>query len=417
MADFVDGFVYECDVPKDGMLTIEGVKVDGFERTANGFRARLPHNCELITEETVAKLVKRYLELTGISAARAACREKHLEKLRSARDAWNNWRREEPTVQPMLANVAAKDEFPHVCLDGYNFSYANLTEAKLSGVSLKGANFHQAILAKTDLSGAHLEGANFCRTDLYMTNFTGAHLEDANLQGVQLTKTIFSGANVDRCNIYGMSAWDLQLNGASQQNFIIRYLPVGEKEERTERVDGLDLAAFMYLTVSNENIARIIDAASRKWVLILGRFTQGREVLNAIACCVREADLIPVIFDFDRPRYRDLIETVLLLAGMSAFVVVDLSDPKSTPLELHAIATNYGIPIFPIVKEGSDGFSLFAPLRRFRWVFERMYYKDVDDLKNLLRVQVIGRAKGEIDRLADLKRAVEEPRPARERGQ
>jgi len=278
MADFVGGFVYECDVPEEGMLTIEGVKVDGFERTSKAVRAKLPHNDEVITEETVVRLVKLYLKLTGISAARAACTREHLKKLRSRKNAWNSWRREEPTAQPMLANVAAKNNFPDVCLDGYNFSYANLTQAKLSGVSLKGANFHQAILAKTDLSGAHLEGANFCRTDLYMTNFTGAHLEGANLQGVQLTRTIFSGAHVDGCNIYGMSAWDLQLNGASQQNLIIRYRPAGEKEERKELVDGLDLAAFMYLTVSNENIARIIDAASRKWVLILGRFTQGRLV-------------------------------------------------------------------------------------------------------------------------------------------
>src|SRR5215813_13344583 len=56
-----------------------------------------------------------------------------------------------------------------------------------------------------------------------------AHLEGANLQGVQLAKTIFSGANVNGCNVYGMSAWDLKLEGASQQNLMIRYRPAGEK--------------------------------------------------------------------------------------------------------------------------------------------------------------------------------------------
>lgn len=181
---------------------------------------------------------------------------------------------------------------------------------------------------------------------------------------------VFSGANVDGCNVYGMSAWDLQLDGARQQNLIVRYRPTGEKEERKELVDGLDLAAFMHFTVSNENITRIINAASRKWVLILGRFTEGRKVLDAIADSVRKEQFIPVIFDFNRPHDRDLIETVLLLAGMSAFVVVDITDPKSTPLELHAITANYGVPIFPVMKKGSGGFSLFAPLRRFRCVFE-----------------------------------------------
>lgn len=120
---------------------------------------------------------------------------------------------------------------------------------------------------------------------------------------------------------------------------IFRYGPAGEKEDRKELVDGLDLAAFMYFSVSNENITRIINAASHKWVLILGRFTEGRMVLDAIADSVREEQFVPVIFDFNRPHDRDLIETVLLLAGMNAFVVVDITDPKSTPLELHTIAT------------------------------------------------------------------------------
>jgi hypothetical protein len=38
MADFRHGFVYECDIPEKGMLTIEGVKVEGFERTPDGRR-------------------------------------------------------------------------------------------------------------------------------------------------------------------------------------------------------------------------------------------------------------------------------------------------------------------------------------------------------------------------------------------
>jgi hypothetical protein len=42
------------------------------------------------------------------------------------------------------------------------------------------------------------------------------------------------------------------------------------------------------------------------------------------------------------PRQRGLIET-LLLAGMGGFVVVEISDPRPAPLELQAIASNYGV--------------------------------------------------------------------------
>jgi hypothetical protein len=56
---------------------------------------------------------------------------------------------------------------------------------------------------------------------------------------------VFSCANVDGCNVYGMSTWDLQLDGTRQQNLMVRYR-AGEKEERKELVDGLDLARFSY---------------------------------------------------------------------------------------------------------------------------------------------------------------------------
>jgi hypothetical protein len=130
-------------------------------------------------------------------------------------------------------------------------------------------------------------------------------------------------------------------------------------------------------------------------------------VLEAVADVLREEHFIPVIFDFDRPDDKDLIETLLILAGMSAFIVVDISNPKSTPLELYAIATNYGVPIFPIMAAGPDAFSLLAPMRRLRWVFPLMSYSDAADLKARLPEEVILPARREIRRLRRMKAAVE----------
>jgi hypothetical protein len=33
---------------------------------------------------------------------------------------------------------------------------------------------------------------------------------------------------------------------------------------------------------------------------------------------------------------------------MSAFVIVEITNPRSTPMELQAIASSYGVPIVPI---------------------------------------------------------------------
>jgi hypothetical protein len=95
--------------------------------------------------------------------------------------------------------------------------------------------------------------------------------------------TILMGAELRDCLVYGMSTWDLDLQCAKQENLAIRYRPLpGDDREETAVVDSLDLAAFMYLTINNRNIGRIIEAAGRKWVLILGRFTKGKDILIAM---------------------------------------------------------------------------------------------------------------------------------------
>lgn len=406
MADFLEGFAYELGV--SAPLTIEGNPVRGFRQTRTGASARLPSG-KVITAKTVEQLVERYVKRTRILDRRVATTAEHLKHLRKGRKHWNQWRRLHPSVPPMLAGIDGSVHLKGCRLNRYDFSYANFCQAKLQGVFLRGANFHQAVLAGADFSDAHLEGANFCRTDLYQTNFTRASLKGANLQGVQLAKTILAEADLRDCKVYGMSAWDLDLATTKHSNLTITYQSMtgGTGKEEKVAVDGLDLAAFMYSTINNRNIARIIEGASRKWVLILGRFTEGREVLDAVASRLKREHLIPVIFDFQRPDQRDLIETLILLAGMSAFIIVDISNPRSTPLELQAIASNYGVPIFPIMKRGAEAFGMFSGLRKFRWVFPPLRYDTPRDLSARLARMVIAPAQREALRLSKWKQMAE----------
>jgi Pentapeptide repeats (8 copies) len=193
----------------------------------------------------------------------------------------------------------------------------------MPNASMKGANFHQAILAKADLSHADLQRANFCRADLYETNLTGARLSGANLQGVQLARTNLRGAQLPGSTVYGAACWDLLGEPSDQSDLIIRYRPDPRKDAEEElEVEGLDLAAFLYYTLSNRNISRIIAGAAGKWVLLLGRFPKRGGTLRALRAPLKRRGLIPIIFDFPRAAHSDLIEQVMLLAGMSKFIIV-----------------------------------------------------------------------------------------------
>jgi hypothetical protein len=66
---------------------------------------------------------------------------------------------------------------------------------------------------------------------------------------------------------------------------------------------------------------------------------------------------------------------------MSAFVIADITNPKSSPLELHATVPNYRIPFVPILQDGEQPFSMFRDLTGFPWVLPLLCY---DSCGNLL---------------------------------
>lgn len=400
MAEFYKGFVYEQKVSPSIDLAIEGIPVE-VERAGRG-RVKTSLPSQTISASSVSKLAEQFIKRSGLLQRRDDAKKKHLTILRRGRKVWNTWRRQNPHIRPVLAN-AKLNRFSH--LEGYDFSYTNFCKSDLSGLHLEGASFHQAILAMADLSYAHVEGANFCRTDLYGTTFKGAWLTGANLQGVQLAMTDFSGAHLQGCKIYGLSAWDLTLDDAEQEGLRVWYRPdPTKKREKEVTLDSLDLAAFMYLTRNKGNISRVIEATSTKWVLLLGRFTKGKEVLRALERALLGKNYMPIIFDFPRPEQRDLIETLLLLAGLSRFVIVEITDPKSTPLEILAIASNYAVPILPIIKKKKIPFGMFSGLQKYPWVREPLEYTSEPDLVASVLDQVIEQADLERRLLTESKR-------------
>jgi hypothetical protein len=79
---------------------------------------------------------------------------------------------------------------------------------------------------------------------------------------------------------------------------------------------------------------------------------------------------MPMVFDFDHPTDKDYTETIQTLAGMSMFVIADVTSPKSTPLELEDTVKQFKIPYIPIIDISVDfrSFAMLVDLQKsFHW--------------------------------------------------
>jgi len=105
---------------------------------------------------------------------------------------------------------------------------------------------------------------------------------------------------------------------------------------------------------------------------------------------LREYNRLPIVFDFDRPIDKDFTETIKTLAGLSYFVIADVTNPKSSPLELQATVPDYQIPFVPIIQEGEQPFSMMADLRqKYNWVLPTKSYDSIETLMLALKPGII----------------------------
>ncbi|MEO6001347.1 MAG: pentapeptide repeat-containing protein [Chitinophagaceae bacterium] len=266
-------------------------------------------------------------------------------------------------------------------LIGANLINANLTGANLANLNLRGVN-----LTNANLEGADLSGADLTDSILDNANLKGANLTNANLTRANLVETDFSEATITGCKVYGISAWNLKLENTIQKDLVISM-----DAEPVMTVDNLAVAQFIYLILNNKNIRNILNTITSKGVLILGRFSdpERKAVLDGLREKLRLFDLLPIVFDFDRPTDKDYTETVQTLAGISMFVIADLTSPKSSPLELEATVKHFKIPYIPIIDTSIDPrpFAMLVDLQKsFHWVLQTLGYNGKDQL---LKTEVI----------------------------
>jgi uncharacterized protein YjbI with pentapeptide repeats len=274
---------------------------------------------------------------------------------------------------------------------------AKLGNATLRAANLEAAQLMNADLSRADLSRAILRQANLSRANLTETKLVGADLRRADLSGASFVETKLEGADLTGCRIYGISAWKVKLSKDTKQQDLVITPP----EEPTVVVDNIEVAQFVYLLLHDEKIRDVIDTVGKKGVLLLGRFTEGRiTVLERLRGALRQRGYVPMVFNFDKPETKDFTETVRLLAGLSKFVIADITDPKSSPLELQATIPEIMVPFQPIIEQGEEAFAMLGDLqRKHDWVFKTIRYSSLDRLIETMDDEIIKPAEAKFTQL------------------
>jgi hypothetical protein len=321
--------------------------------------------------------------------------EEHLKILKQGVYDWNEWRWENRDVRPDLrrADLRRADlcgaDLSEADLHGADLSEArlfsaDLSEADLSEANLNGAELLQAHLHAANLSRTKLHGADLRQANLNGVNLSWANLNGANLSAASLLQSNFEKADLTGCRVYGVSAWNLNLDGARQSDLII-----SRRDEPTITVDDLEVAQFIYLLLNYKKLHNVLNVVTERGVLILGRFGNGGlELLQAIAAKLRELNYLPIIFEFDRPESRNFTETIKTLAGLSRFVIADLSGP-SVPQELYATVPHFKIPFVPIIEKGRKKYAMFVDILEYPWVLSPVEFEEKAQLLELLLGKII----------------------------
>lgn len=353
----------------------------------------------------------------------------HLNRLLSSissptlRNPWNQWRQRHSNIRPDLRGAK---------LTGLDMRGLNLNRIRLNGGDLSGSQLRLCNLAGADLRSVHMRHTDLSHASLRNARLNQAIIEasllvDANLSGADLREAVMIECLLNRADlhnvklagstVWGVGAWDLKnTDDANHRSNVVvgRDLDPNDYTIRDLRkpgqslpVDNIECAHVIEMLANNEKIGEILRLASRRLVLLLGRF-EGEQglVLDALKDELPKHEYAPIKFDFEQGRDRDLIETVTTLATLSRFVIADLTAPRSVPLESHAIVPDVAVPFVPIVR-GERPFSMFSSLqRKYFWVLPTVVYRSEKQLVRSIKKAIIDPAEMMVRKLRRLKNPI-----------
>ncbi|MCW5634642.1 MAG: pentapeptide repeat-containing protein [Rubrivivax sp.] len=341
-----------------------------------------------------------------------------LDRLAQGREAWNRWRRSMRARGVHVAPDLRRADLRGARLAGFDLADAQLAGARLDGAHLAGASLNEAVLraaslcgadlrrcrarfaifSRADLAGAKLQDGDFRCASFRRSRLHEANLGRANLRHASFVEAQLDGAILDGAQVYGLGAWSLVGTPASQSRLMIQAAPdaLAARPDGPPRitVDDLLAAQLLFVLLDNRNIASLLRTTATRTVLLLGRFTRPRiAALNTLRELLLAHNLVPMVFDFPPAPDRDLTETVVGLAHITSFVIVDLTDAKSVAQELSFIVPNLpSLPVVPLLREGKPLYGMFEHFLRYGWVHDVVAYRSLAHLREIFAPSVLGPA-------------------------
>jgi hypothetical protein len=286
--------------------------------------------------------------------------DEHLHIVLQGAKVWNSWRERNPGPctfscphwygSPGTGGVQVKGK------NRFNFSGMKLSNVEIfnafaEGLCLQDSVFDNAVFEEGDFSRADFVGATFRNTRFNKTILTGAIFDGATFLNCNLNRSNLVGASfrvreITETVVYGIAAWDLETSDEMKQSKLVieqtyhLYSNLLEQGKVPIMVDDIELAQFVHYLSAHKKMRYAINVLSDKGVLLLGGFKDGGlDRPNSIRERLQRKGYVAMIFDFARPDSLSLTETVVTMAGLSKFVVADLSGP-SIPWELNSIFTH-----------------------------------------------------------------------------
>jgi uncharacterized protein YjbI with pentapeptide repeats len=256
---------------------------------------------------------------------------------------------------------------------GMDLSNARIHKAFAEGLNLReaifdGTQFEEGDFSRADFSGATFRNTKFNKTILTDANFNGTTFINCNLNRVNLTNAQFCVKEIRETVVYGISSWDLHTCPEMKQSKLViektyeLYSDLVNRGHVPLMVDDIELAQFIHYLTDHKKMRNMINVFNSRGVLLLGKFKDGGiGRLYKLHDWLSDNEYMPMMFDFERPDNLDLTETIVTMAGLSKFIIADLSG-ASVPQELYAISITFKKPIIAYSTDG--GYSMFSDIKR-----------------------------------------------------
>ena len=280
--------------------------------------------------------------------------------------------------------------FSEVVFSSDGKTQCDLGSARFVGGKLLNVNFSGVVAIRAEFRDVDMISVNWSKALLCNSLIDHCTFSAANFDGANMTESIFA-----RNTVVNSSMVDTQISGILALNNGFDNLSpdrmrcLVQGRNRSFTVQNPETANFVQ-QVNDGKFSAVVNEMNEKAVLILGRFSEGRrKVLTEIEEGVTSCGYVPIVFDFEGPKYRDLTESIVLLAHLVKFVIADLTAPRSVGNELRAVAPSLAVPVVPLIQITERPFAMFYDLWKYHWVLDLVRYDSLQSLKELLPSKII----------------------------